>query len=107
MTTSGIISAAAAVPLAQASGAEIDRARHLANLEERAGVAELQADRAAGIGELDAGHQATEDRDADGRRFWELSAESPKTVDPPLDGAESAASGSRNDSSGLWIDLTG
>lgn len=105
MTTSGIVSAAAGVPLAQASGAELDRARQASTLQERAQAAENEADRAAGIGELDAGKETAEDRDADNRHMWHVATQDLNT-DEPAASADVVITG-RDDTSGQVIDLTG
>ncbi len=62
----------AGVPLAQTRGKEVDRAVEETAQQSRSRSSEKAAELAAGIGETDGqNHHATE-RDADGRRPWEI-----------------------------------
>lgn len=81
-----LIGSLAGTPLAQSKGAEIDRAKSDTAQQQRKTDATERADAAAGIGRT---HEDAEtgDRDADGRRVWELSATHQRQ---PSDEAESA-----------------
>ncbi|MBN2021239.1 MAG: hypothetical protein JW809_00455 [Pirellulales bacterium] len=65
---------AAGAPLAQTSGSEVERARQDAAAQQRQIQTGQKADAAAGIGETDGQDHETEERDADGRRPWEIPA---------------------------------
>ena len=67
----GIAASAAASPLAQTRGSEVDRVRLETVAHERAAESVLEAETAAGIGTTNE-EQAATDRDADGRRPWEI-----------------------------------
>jgi hypothetical protein len=66
-----LLASAAGVPLAQ-QGSEIDRTQTEKVAQQRTRDSQLKADKAAGIGETDGENHETNDRDADGRRPWEL-----------------------------------
>jgi len=67
----GIVASAAATPLAQAKGSEADRIRQETVVHERAVESTADAEAAEGIGTTSE-EQAASDRDADGRRPWEI-----------------------------------
>lgn len=102
----GTIASLAATPLAQAKGADIDKTASDTNRQQRQVDAGEKADAAAGIGRTEE-ESATSDRDADGRRPWELG--------PPESAAETGDSGDASeprskDPSGLTggqLDLSG
>jgi hypothetical protein len=89
--TTGIIGSLAATPLAQSKGADIDRAQHDTANQKRETTAAEKADMAAGIGRTEEDSQA-DDRDADGRRPWELPA---KYADESSAADDAAASSHR------------
>lgn len=72
----GIAGSVAGSPLAQTRGTEADRAAHESTNHTRQTNADKQAASAAGIGTTEQDEQ-TSDRDADGRRPWEI----PPTTD--------------------------
>jgi hypothetical protein len=67
----GIAASAAATPLAQSRGSEVDRIRQETVVHERAVESTAEAEAAEGIGTTNE-EQAASDRDADGRRPWEI-----------------------------------
>lgn len=104
----GIAAAAAATPLAQTRGSEIDRVRQETVVHERAVESTAEAESAEGIGTTKE-EQAADDRDADGRRPWEIVVDenaeddaNPVTEPPVSQGAKdpSGQAGSQLDLSG-------
>src|SRR5258707_9603079 len=81
------VSVAAGTPLAQAKGSDSDRVEQETSAAQNKFHSELKAEEAAGIGQTDGEDHETEDRDADGRRLWEVA---PK---PPEDAAANEPSG--------------
>jgi hypothetical protein len=75
----GLAGAAAATPLAQRQS-ETDQAQHEAASHARQASGEKQAENASGIGQTDEDQPAF-DRDADGRRIWEIRAPREKEDD--------------------------
>ena len=71
----GLAGSAAGSPLAQTQGSEVEQARQDAAAQGHRIESDKKAESAAGIGETDGEDHETEDRDADGRRLWEHSAE--------------------------------
>lgn len=93
-------------PLAQSSGSDVEKARQEAGAQQHASSAAAKADNAAGIAETDGQEHETADRDADGRRIWEINHErrktdQPETAEPPPAGKDAT------DDSGNQLDLTG
>jgi len=72
----GLIGSLAGTPLAQAKGSDIDRGKEGAGNHQRQIDAVERATAAAGIGVTQEDSQAS-DRDADGRRLWEIDSQSP------------------------------
>jgi len=98
-----IISAIAGTPLAQGKN-ETDANQGVRESQERRVAADRQAEAAAGIGETDGENHETEERDADGRRPWELppvSGKTDETEDPTKKPADP------HGELGRLIDLTG
>jgi len=101
----GIVGSAAGAPLSQTQGASAERARQEATATERTAEADRRAEGAAGIGRME-GDQQTNDRDADGRRAWEVAEEQRRQQDA----AEEERAQRRPpslDGSGGALDLTG
>ena len=98
-----INSAIAGTPLAQGKN-ETDTNQVLRESQERRVAADRQAEAAAGIGETDGENHETEERDADGRRPWELPPASQKT-DEVED--QKRNPGDPHGELGRLIDLTG
>jgi hypothetical protein len=70
--SAGIPASIAGAPAAQIAGSEVDRAKGETAAQRRAQTSEIKAEQAAGIGATDGEDHTTSDRDADGRRMWEL-----------------------------------
>jgi hypothetical protein len=100
---SGITTAVAGSPLAQAKGANVERAHGEVGAQRRRVYHERKAEAAAGIGEPDGDDLEIADRTGDGRRPWE---------EPP-EPEESNSTGSHADGnhlsqeSGNLLDLNG
>jgi len=67
----GLIASAAGAPLAQSKGSEIERAQQDFGSQQKQAEMSEKAEQAAGIGQTAEDQQAS-DRDADGRRIWEI-----------------------------------
>jgi len=72
--SSGVVGSAAGAPLAQTKGNETTRASQESSAQQRQLKNEKSAAEAAGIGATQEDQGASE-RDADGRRIWELPPE--------------------------------
>ncbi|TWT78023.1 hypothetical protein Pla123a_18230 [Posidoniimonas polymericola] len=66
----GVLGSAAGAPLSQTKGSETERSAREGAAQDKRVDADNHADAASGIGTTEE-DQATEDRDADGRRMWE------------------------------------
>jgi hypothetical protein len=102
----GVAANAAGAPLAQTKGSEIDRSQQAVAQSERRASNELRAETAAGIGEADGEDHEAAERDANGRRLWEVPAgnKPPAPEEAPQPARQSKdASGQR----GTLLDLTG
>ena len=100
----GIVSSAAGAPLSQTSGSETERATKDSHAQGRQVDSDQRAERAAGIGQTEQDQESSE-RDADGRRLWELPAK-PSKRDAATDPA-SRQSKDATGQSGTQLDLTG
>ncbi len=69
---SSIAGSVAGTSLAQTRGSEIDRAQQESTAREVLARSEQKAELAAGVGQTDGDNHQTAERDADGRRLWEL-----------------------------------
>ena len=88
----GVAGSAAGAPLAQAKGSEVERVQQDTGSQELRVNAAEKAEAASGIGEADGENHETSERDADGRRLWELNkppgasqghpADEPQVKDP-------------------------
>jgi hypothetical protein len=103
----GILAGAAGTPLAQTKGSDVDRTQQDASSQQRHVNNELKAEAAAGIAETDGQEHQTNERDADGRRPWELPAK--KKAAPAAEAEVDAEPQSKDPSgdSGGQLDLTG
>jgi len=104
----GVGSSAAGSPLAQTRGSDVERAQEETGTQQRRVDSEKKAENASGIGEADGEDHEAADRDADGRRLWEASPQSPAAEDA----AEGSAAGERQSKdasgqSGNLLDLSG
>jgi hypothetical protein len=75
----GIIGSAAGSPLAQSQGSDVNRAQQDTASQSRQTHMSEKAEHAAGVGQTEQDEEAT-DRDADGRRPWEIG--SARMVEP-------------------------
>jgi hypothetical protein len=96
----------AGAPLAQASGADVERARQETTAQQRATATDKKAESAAGIGETDGEEHQTNDRDADGRRIWELEEAARKKVQAAEAGDAVRLSRDATGQSGNQLDLS-
>ena len=104
----GMIGSVAGTPLAQAKGADIDKNKADLGNQQRQVETSLKAEAAAGIGKTE-GDAETSDRDADGRRLWELSP-APHETASTESGEESSAAPQAKDPTGECgntLDLSG
>jgi hypothetical protein len=101
-----VVVAAAGAPLAQTKGSETDRGTQETAAHQRQVQGEVQAEMASGIGMTEEDSGASADRDADGRRPWELPPEKQKQ---PSDasGGESRVSRDASGQCGTQLDLSG
>jgi hypothetical protein len=101
----GVVGSAAGAPLSQTSGSETERTQKDSAASGRQAVHEKKAADAAGIGTTEQ-DQETSERDADGRRFWEDTAEKkPDEADDP--NAPPRQAKDPTGESGNSLDLTG
>jgi len=101
----GLAAGAAATPLAQTTGSELDRAEQSTANQQRRVRNEERAEQAAGIGQPDGDDHETAERDADGRQPWAI-PEAPG----PIASDQAAATRLSKDASrqsGNLLDLTG
>jgi hypothetical protein len=105
----GFAGIGAATPLPQSKGADSDRTAQETTNQQTAHQSDLQAEQAEGVEQTDGNNHETEDRDADGRRPWELPAKkkSQTTTEPAP--AEDTTPHSRDATGqcGNSLDLTG
>ncbi len=105
----GIASSAAASPLAQSHGSDVERAAQDANSQARRTQAAQKAENAAGIGETDGEDHETAERDADGRRLWEEPPPGPSDEAADESATEHGSPSSKDSSGqcGNLLDLSG
>jgi hypothetical protein len=73
----GIFGSVAATPAAQ-RGADVDRVQQDTVRQHGETKSEVQVEKAAGIGETDGDEHGANERDADGRRPWEIAGRAKK-----------------------------
>lgn len=103
----GMIGSAAGSPLSQTKGSDAEKAQHDAASQTRQSASANKAEMAAGIGQTEHDEQAS-DRDADGRRVWEIGPQ--QEQEEGGDGqSEGGASKSKDPTgqSGNQLDLSG
>jgi hypothetical protein len=100
----GVNFSAAGVPLAQTKGSDADRAAQDVGSQQRNVVFEQKAEAAAGIGETDGEDHQTGERDADGRRPWQLP---PEKKNPADDSSNRPQCRDTTGESGNLLDLSG
>jgi hypothetical protein len=103
----GIVSSAAGAPLSQTAGTDAERLQRDVSTQGRQVDSNQQAERAAGIGQTHEDQESSE-RDADGRRLWEL-PDKPAKKGHNEQAAEAGVRQSKDASgqSGTQLDLTG
>ena len=102
---SGITGSAAGAPLSQTAGSETERAQKDSSSHQRKVDKDTKAENAAGIGQTEE-DQGTDERDADGRRFWEDTARGPADEADEADAAKKQSKDPTGDC-GNSLDLTG
>lgn len=105
----GVLSSAAGAPLSQTAGSEAERAKAEGASQARTRDAAEQAERSSGVGQTQE-DQGASDRDADGRRMWELPQEGGGADDQNDPSNTTAASKRAKDATGAAgnsLDLTG
>lgn len=102
----GIAASVAGSPLSQTRGAEADRVQHESTNHARQANADRQAASAAGIGTT-AQDEQTSDRDADGRRLWELNPSADERGGAGRQPSESAPAKDPTGERGTRLDLSG
>ncbi len=72
---------------AQRTGSDVQQTQQATTNQSRKVASQTKAEAAAGVGSTDTDHNQTSDRDADGRRLWEIDSESAdaKDQDQPSD----------------------
>ena len=91
-------------PVGGLIGSDLERAQQATGNQERRVQNELKAERAGGIGEADGEDHESAERDADGRRPWEVTRKASQPGQPTADIPQSKdASGQ----SGNLVDLSG
>ena len=104
--TSGIIGSAAGAPLAQTKGNETTRASQQSSSQQTQLQNEKAAAETAGIGATQEDQGASE-RDADGRRIWELPPEEERSDAKPDEAATERHVADPKGQAGKQIDLLG
>ena len=107
----GIPNSLAGSPLAQSRGSDVERTQQETSDQARRVGTEQRAQDAAGVGQTEQDEEAS-DRDADGRRPWELNPQDEgQTAEDGSDGSNSEEEQPRGrdakKQSGTQIDLTG
>jgi hypothetical protein len=101
----GVNVSAAGAPLAQTKSSDVERTSQDVGAQNRNTVYERKAEAAAGIGETDGEDHQTNERDADGRRLWELPPDKQKNT--AEDATDHLQSRDVSGESGNLLDLTG
>ena len=102
----GVAGSAAGAPLSQTKGSETERTQKDSADTQRKVDQEAKADKSAGVGQTEQDEGASE-RDADGRRFWEASAEKEKKEKETTDPEPPKQALDPKGESGNALDLTG
>jgi len=107
----GVLGSAAGAPLSQTKGSETERAARESSAQERQVTNDTKAEKAAGIGQTESDEGAA-DRDADGRKLWEdtaqFSSDEESGNEPDTDECETPpATDDPTGESGNALDLTG
>jgi hypothetical protein len=100
-----VAASASGAPLAQTKGSDVERAQHDVSAQQRVVESNRKAEAASGIGETDGEDHQPGERDADGRRPWQLPAQTPNTGQPPAH--ESPPGKDTSGRCGNLLDLSG
>lgn len=101
------VGSAAGSPLAQSKGSEVTRAQQETARQARQTDSAQKAEAASGIGRADEDEQMS-DRDADGRRIWEIGPDGKRRPKSPADEAvDVPLSKDPTGNSGRQLDLSG
>ena len=105
----GIAGSVAGSPLAQTKGSQTERSQQDAVAQQRRADSNEKAEAASGIGETDGDDHETAERDADGRRLWELPPEAEEQSPDALEQDEAREPRAKDASgqSGNLLDLSG
>jgi hypothetical protein len=105
----GVVVSAAGAPLSQTAGSDGERVQRDSVSQQRHADANQRAERAAGIGQTEQDQESSE-RDADGRRPWEMPDTAGKQSNQHNDVATTHPTRQSRDASGqsgTQLDLTG
>ncbi len=102
----GFIGSFAGTQRAQSQGSDVERARAERANQQRQVTAEKQAEKAAGIGATDE-DQGASDRDADGRKLWEIDESAPNSEGDATEKAPQPQNRDATGESGSKLDLSG
>ena len=102
----GVLGSAAGAPLSQSAGSETERSQRDMSAQQRQAATDLSADKAAGIGSTDE-DQASSERDADGRMFWESREHAPHQEGSEDEHHAAKQAKDPSGQSGNSLDLTG
>lgn len=104
----GIVATAAATQLAQTRSSEIERVSQETAIHERAMESTAEAEAAEGIGTTNE-EQPASDRDADGRRPWEMAPQEKGTDSANLSGETTSSQRAKDPTgqAGSQLDLSG
>ena len=106
MKPMGMAGSIAGSHLAQTKGTDIDKTQQDVSNQARQTESGSKAEKASGIGETEEDQQAS-DRDADGRRLWEVDAEGEEKEKEEQGGSPPAPSKDSTGQSGNQLDLSG
>ncbi len=101
-----VAAGASGTTLAQAKGADLDRAQQESASHQRRIEAEQRAENAAGIGQADGEDHESSERDADGRRPWEIGGRT-RSPDAHADEPPTRLGKDPTGQAGTLLDLTG
>lgn len=103
----GVTGSAAGAPLSQTAGSETERAKKESLAQSRQADSSQKSEAASGIGQTEKDQESSE-RDADGRRLWELQQQAKASSKDGDDAAATARqSKDATGNSGTQLDLTG
>ena len=104
--TGGVFASAAGSNLAQSAGADVQRTQESISNHQRQAASDDAADSAAGIAESDGQSHEPHERDADGRRSWEIGPPSHPVAAGDESTREPTRSQDAGEQCGNSVDLT-